>query len=385
MTVWLGIDVLWSQKFALLEGKRVGLYTNPSGVNSYLQSTYSILQWAENVNLVALFAPEHGAFASAQDGVKIDTTRASQSNIPIYSLYGDTLEPTANMLEQVDVIVVDIQDIGVRYYTYMWTMTYLLEACGKYDVEMIVLDRPNPLGGKPLGPSLHMAVSSLVGRFPVAIQHGLTIGEMAILVNQNWNPHPANLTVIPCKGWLRNMQWTDTGLQWIPTSPNMPHFSTVLQYAGSCLLEGTNLSEGRGTTLPFEVVGAPWIDANKLISKIGKSDFWIARPHTFQPTISKYAGEVCHGVQIHVLYPRLFNALKTWLSIIDLIRDMYPNQFKWIEPPDPSQPFHFDRLIGIPNFHTRDNFIRSLKSDSSLIAYAKLWDNLPLYEVRTRS
>lgn len=287
-------------------------------------------------------------------------------------------------MTDLDVVVVDIQDVGVRYYTFMWTMTYLLEACGKYDVEMMILDRPNPLGGKPSGPVLNAQFSTLVGRFPVSVIHGLTIGEMAKLVNQIWNPTPAQLTVIPCHGWSRDMQWTDTGLAWIPPSPNMPHFSTVLHYAGSCLLEGTNLSEGRGTTLPFEIVGAPWIDSQRLAHRFSYNRIWVARPHTFQPTISKYAGEVCHGIQVHVMYPRLYNALKTWLIIIDIIRDMYPDQFRWLEPPHMDQPYHFDRLLGIPNFRERDNFMLELKKDSSLISYTKLWDNLTLYNVRNR-
>lgn len=392
MAVFPGIDVLRWQHFKPLEDKRVGLYTNPSGVSASLQSTYDILRYESSVNLVALFAPEHGAFASAQDGVHIDTATDPNTGVPIYSLYGNTLEPTADMMADIDVVVVDIQDIGVRYYTFMWTMTHLLEACGKYDVEMMILDRPNPLGGKPSGTVLNEQFSTLVGRFPVSVIHGLTIGEMAKLINQNWNPHPAQLTVIPCHGWSRDMQWTDTGLAWIPPSPNMPHFSTVLHYAGSCLIEGTNLSEGRGTTLPFEIVGAPWIDGQKLAEEVNKAihstrkhSVCIARPHTFRPTISKYAGEDCHGIQLHVYYSRSFKAVQTWLTIIDIIRHLYPDKFEWLEPPDPNQPYHFDRLLGIPNIRDEDNLVLALKKDSSLMSYTKLWDNLTLYDVRTKT
>ncbi len=393
MAVYLGIDVIASQNFRVLEGKHIGLYTNPSGVSASLRSTYDILLNQANINLVALFAPEHGAFASAQDSVHIDTATDSNTGIPIYSLYGNTLKPTAEMMEDIDVIIVDIQDIGVRYYTYTWTLTYLLEACGQYDVEMMILDRPNPLGGKPAGPVLSEQFSTFVGRFPVSVQHGLTIGEMAILVNQNWNPYPASLTVIPCQGWTRDMQWLDTDLPWVPPSPNMPHFSTVLHYPGSCLLEGTNLSEGRGTTLPFEIVGAPWIDSAKLADKVNgaissqsimPTRVSIARPHTFRPTISKFAGEDCHGIQLHVNFPRHFNALETWLIIIDIIRNLYPDDFKWLEPPTPSEPYHFDRLIGVPNIREEGNLVTTIKRDSSLMSYTKLWDNLTLYDVRKK-
>jgi len=388
MSVYLGIDVLRRQHFKPLKGKRVGLFTNPSGVDAQLRSTFNILSQSDDVNLVALFAPEHGVFGAVQDGVHIDTATEPHTGLPIFSLYGDTLEPTADMMQQVDVVVVDIQDIGVRYYTFMWTMTYLLEACGKYDVEMMVLDRPNPLGGKPAGSVLDEQFSTLVGRFPVSVQHGLTMGEMAMLVNRGWNPNPAELTVIPCESWTRDMQWFDTGLAWVSPSPNMPHFLTVLQYAGSCLIEGTNLSEGRGTTLPFEIVGAPWIDARQLThavnSKLDKQ-VCIARPHVSRPSISKYADEDCYGIQLHIVNPRAFNALETWLMIIDVIRHLYPDDFAWLEPPNPKYPYHFDRLIGIPNIREEDDLVRVLKSDSSLMSYTNLWDNLTLYDIRTSS
>lgn len=386
-SVYLGIDILKSKHFAPLDGKRVGLYTNASGVDSHLMSTYNILWQAEHVNLVTLFTPEHGLSASAQDGEYINSTTDPKTGIPIYSLYGESLEPNQEMMSQVDVIVVDIQDVGIRYYTFTWTMTYLLEACGKYSVEMLILDRPNPLGGKPAGTILDMQFSSLVGRYPVPTQHGLTLGEMAKLVNQEWNPHPAKLTVIQCHGWMRNMQWSDTALQWVTTSPNMPNLSTVLHYAGSCLIEGTNLSEGRGTTLPFEIIGAPWIDNHKLAIAINqkfynKSQYGIVRPHTFIPNASKFKQQVCHGIQLHPYHPRTFNALEAWLHIIDTIRHIYPNQFEWIKTKEDNQPYHFDRLIGIPNFRKADDFVQMLKQNTDLSNYTQLWDKLTLYEIR---
>lgn len=389
-TVKLGIDVLQEQNFAPLAGKRVGLYTNASGVDQKLRSTYDILWQAENVNLVALFAPEHGFAGAEQAGENITTSTDPRTGVIMFSLYGGNYEPTSDMMSQVDVVVVDIQDIGIRYYTYMWTMTHVLEACGKHDVEMLILDRPNPLREQRVKPILDPSVSSLVGRFPVPVVHGMTIGEMAQLVNGEWLENPAQLNVIKCAHYQHSMDWNDTKLLWLSPSPNMPTLSTVAHYPGSCLIEGTNLSEGRGTTLPFEIIGAPWVDSHRLANVINQEVLdnepinIIARPHSFKPVISKHANQVCHGIQLHVNVYDAFDALTIWLNIIDLIRQLYPDDFDWREPFQEGKPYPFDRLIGIPDFRLVDNFNEALNTpqiDSALDKFIELSKPYMLYEV----
>src|SRR5664279_4071464 len=261
MTVKTGLDILAADEFKRLAGKRIGLFTNPSAVDASLNSALSLFKAAAangQIRLEALFAPEHGIDAAAADGVEIASS--SERNLPIYSLYGETQRPTVEMLDRIDLIVCDIQDIGVRYYTFLWTLTHILEAAGERGVEVLILDRPNPLGGVVVeGSPLDPALSSLVGRCSLPIRHGMTLGELAQWFNARWNPTPAVLDVIPCEGWTRSMLWEATGLTFVPPSPNMPHPATIWQYPGACLIEGTNLSEGRGTALPFEIVGAPFI------------------------------------------------------------------------------------------------------------------------------
>jgi uncharacterized protein YbbC (DUF1343 family) len=355
MTVRLGIDVLRAQAFAPLAGKRVGLFTHLAACAGDLVTTYQHLTQAEPVNVVALFAPEHGFAGAAPDGAHIDSSTDARTGLPIHSLYGKTRRPTADMLKDIDVVVVDIQDVGVRYYTFVWTMTYLLEACGEYGVAVIVLDRPNPLGDAIYGLPLYPEMESLVGRYNVPNAHGMTIGEMACMVNGSWSKHPADLTVIPCEGWQRAMRWHETGLHWIPPSPAMPHLSTVSHYPGACLIEGTTLSEGRGTALPFEIVGAPYIDGIWLADHLNKLGFSgvCFRPHLFRPTASKYAGQDCSGVQAHITDLAAYHPLHTWLGVLREIRHHYPADFGWTAPHAGvvswGEVCHFDLLTGSNN------------------------------------
>ncbi len=342
-----GVENLREQVYAPLRGKRVGLMTNPSAVDRQLNSTYDILWQAAEVELVALFAPEHGFAGAVADGEQIHTQIDPRTQLPVYSLYGNRLRPTEDMLAQVDVLVCDIQDIGVRYYTFAWTISHILEAAGEHHIEVMILDRPNPLGGEQIsGPGLDSALSSLVGRYPVPVIHGLTLGELAAYINAEHNPTPARLQVIPCLGWQRDMPWADCDLPWVAPSPNMPHISTVQHYPGACLVEGTNLSEGRGTTLPFEIVGAPWIDGHHLATVLNKADYPGVhfRPHQFRPTASKWMNEECGGVQVHITDAKRFQPIKTWLEVIRTIRQLYPSDFAWLPPHE--GVYHFDRLIG---------------------------------------
>jgi uncharacterized protein YbbC (DUF1343 family) len=352
MTVLTGLEVLRGEHFKPLEGQRVGLMTNPSAVDRDLRSDYEIFCDAPEVNLTALFGPEHGFMGAAPDAEHIATTTDPRTGLPVYSLYGRTFRPTAAMLSGLDVLVCDIQDIGVRYYTYTWTVSHILEAAGEHGVRVMILDRPNPLGGVVIdGPQLESAQSSFVGRFPVPVRHGLTLGELAQMINTRWNPTPADLTVIPCSGWRRDMTWQDTGLPWVPPSPNMPHLSTLWHYPGACLVEGTQLSEGRGTALPFEIVGAPWIDPLALAERLN-AEAWAGgmgarfRPHTFQPFHSKFAGQTCHGVQVHITDPARWRSIDVWLGVIMAIRALYPAEFAWLPAHPDTGTHHFDRLIG---------------------------------------
>ena len=349
MTVKTGLDVLVADEFKALAGKRVGLFTNPSAVDTSLYSALSLFKAAAangQITLAALFAPEHGLDASVQDGVTIGLS--SESNLPVYSLYGETQRPTAAMLENVDVVVCDIQDIGVRYYTFAWTITHLLEAAGEQGVAVLILDRPNPLGGLVVeGAPLDPALASLVGRCSIPTRHGLTLGELAQLFNQRWTTKPAKLDVIPCEGWRRSMLWEATGLTFVPPSPNMPRLETVWHYPGACLIEGTNLSEGRGTALPFEIVGAPFIDGAALADHLNAQNLPGVRfrSHSFQPTTSKWSGERCGGIQGHITDLSAYHALRVWLKVIVAVRTLYPNPFAWL-PAEKSGVYHFDRLIG---------------------------------------
>lgn len=341
----VGLEVLRDSDFAVLRGKRVGLMTNPSAVDANLESAYRILTGADAVNVVALFGAEHGFIGAADAGEKVASDVDPRTGIPVFSLYGETYKPTPKMLQNIDVIVCDVQDVGVRFYTYTWTISHILEAAGAAGVEVVILDRPNPLGGLVVeGATLDPALASLVGRVPEPIQHGMTIGEHLRFINAKHNPTPANLTVIQCEGWRRSMQWDALGRVWVLPSPNMPHISTVRHYPGACLLEGTNLSEGRGTPLPFEIVGAPFIDGIALADTLNgqKWEGVQFRPTQFLPSASKFVGKSCGGVQAHITDVS-FKPIRVWLGVVLTIRALYPDQFEWI-------PKSFDRLIGAANY-----------------------------------
>lgn len=348
MIVTAGIDRLRNEGFASLAGQRVGLMTNPSAVNQALIRTYDILRQAPNVQLKALFGPEHGFAAAEADAAHVGHSVDRHTGAPIYSLYGDTFRPTPDMLGDIDVLVCDIQDVGVRFYTYIWTISYILEACGDVGIPVMILDRPNPLGDTIAGPPLEAEFASFVGRYNIPIQHGMTIGELAHLINRQWNPTPAALTIIRCQGWRRQTRWPETGLPFVTPSPAMPHYSTVTHYPGACLIEGTDLSEGRGTALPFEIVGAPYIDAEQLANELNASniDGVVFRPHAFQPTDSKYQGQMCFGVQAHVTQADAYQPIIAWLTLIWTIRQMYPEQFSWRSAWEAGSHYHFDQLVG---------------------------------------
>src|SRR5690554_154611 len=325
--VKLGIDNI-DDHLEIFEGKRVGLITNPTGINSEYESTIDIL--FEKVNLVSLFAPEHGIRGDKQAGVPSQTTTDEVTGLPVYSLYGQTQKPTKAMMDTIDILCIDLQDAGARFYTYIYTMAYAMEASEEYDKEFVVFDRPNPAGGEKFeGNILEEEYKSFVGNYPIVQRHGMTIGELAKMFNEEFGIG-CKLTVIEMTGWKRSMYFDETNLPWVIPSPNFPSQNTALVYPGTCIFEGTNLSEGRGTTIPFEVIGAPYIDAIEYanaLNELGLKGVKF-RPAHFTPTFSKHANVLCHGVQVHVTDRDKFEPVKTGWAMLDVVRNLYPEDFQ---------------------------------------------------------
>ncbi len=335
-----GFEVLLRNHHDLLANRKVGLVSNASGVTRDLVSNVTALQQTQDVELAALFGSEHGFTGAIADGTAVSTT--TNSTLPIYSLYGPrSFHPTTKMLAGLDVLIFDIQPVGARFYTYLTTLLYVMQAAAEHHLPLIVCDRPNPIGGEIIeGPILEQSFESFVGCGALPIRHGLTIGEAARLFNEAWQTN-CDLTVIPCDGWRRGMFFDETGLPWVAPSPNMPKWETAVIYPGTCLIEGTNLSEGRGTTLPFEIIGAPWLDGVRLAESVNelRLDGVRIRPLQFIPTDSKWQSQCCAGVQLHVTDKQTFRPVTTALHLIAAIKQQHSNQFEWRLP-------HFDRLAG---------------------------------------
>jgi len=322
--VFLGIDRI-DENLSLFEGKRVGLITNQTGFNRDLVSTIDVLN--EKVNLVALFAPEHGIRGDLQAGSNVSSYVDEKTGITVYSLYGSTQKPTAEMMALIDVLCIDIQDAGARFYTYVYTMAYAMKACQEFGKQMVVFDRPNPAGGTNYeGNILDLAYSSFIGKYPIVQRHGMTIGELAGLFNTEYGIG-CDLEVILMEGWERDMYYDDTKLPWVVPSPNFPSVDTALVYPGTCIFEGTNMSEGRGTTTPFQVTGAPFIDADKYAQALNDLELpgVTFRPAYFTPTFSKHANVLCNGVQVHVTDRETFMAVKTGWAMLEVARTLFPN------------------------------------------------------------
>ncbi|AXI10057.1 DUF1343 domain-containing protein [Oceanobacillus sp. 143] len=343
----LGVEVLLDEQKQLIEGKRVGLITNPTGVDQELNSIVDLLFNDPDVELTALYGPEHGVRGDAQAGQYVEFYTDETTGLPVYSLYGQTRKPTPEMLENVDVLLFDIQDVGTRFYTYIYTMAYAMEAAKENNIEFIVLDRPNPLGGhKVEGPVLDPAYASFVGNYPIPLRHGMTVGELATLFNEKFDIG-ADLTVVEMNGWERDMYYEDTGLEFVLPSPNMPTLDTALVYPGAALIEGTNLSEGRGTTKPFEFIGAPFVNSTEFASALNTLELpgVTFRAASFTPSISKHSGKLSHGVQIHVTNKKAYKPVETGLHIVKTLHDMYPGDFKFGAENSAGVSF-FDNLIG---------------------------------------
>jgi uncharacterized protein YbbC (DUF1343 family) len=344
-----GLDVLISERLDLLRGRRVGLVTHPAAVLPDLTSATDALLNA-GVKFSALFGPEHGLDGSAADGTAVADSTDARIGVAVYSLYGPTKEPTPAMLTNVDVLVFDMQDVGARFYTFISTLYYAIRAAAKNRKPLIVLDRPNPINGAAVqGPRIESGLESFIGILPIPIRHGMTCGELARYIVAECGLS-VDLKVIAMRGWTREMWFDDAGLPWVPLSPGMPHLTTATVYPGMCLVEGTNLSEGRGTALPFEVVGAPWLDGDRLavaLNRIGLPGVRF-RPLYFVPSASKHANQTCRGVQVHVTDRGAFRPVETGVHVVAACRAQAPEPFEFLSSSWEGRPPHFDLLIGSP-------------------------------------
>jgi uncharacterized protein YbbC (DUF1343 family) len=381
-SVKTGLDRVSEYK-ELFQGKRLGIIANHTAYDRSGRFIVDVFREMPGVKLVALFSPEHGFWGIAPDAEKIDSQNHPVYNLPVYSLYGKTQKPTKDMLRNVDVLVFDIQDIGARFYTYIYTMSLAMEAAAENGKTFVVLDRPNPINGTCVeGNILEPRQASFVGLYPIPVRHGMTAGELAKMFNgQGWlaGHVKAKLVVVPMEGWRRSMWYDQTGLRFIKTSPNMPDLETAAIYPGLCLLEGTNVSEGRGTAMPFRQFGAPWINSKRLAERLNALNLPAMRfePTRFTPTSSKFKGQTCNGVRI-VVADR--NNLKPYLSGIKIVNEifrLYPDDFQW-------RASHFDRLCGtstirkaIMNGASIDELRR--KWQTGLTSFRKIRDKYLIY------
>lgn len=365
--VKLGDEVLFATRLDLIRGKRVGLIANPSSVDSHLDSIVERFRAQPDVKLVALYGPEHGVRGNAQAGQFVAYYFDEHYKLPVYSLYGqtnkppaDTLKnidenmrafdaqheaksPVAGSLKNIDVMVCDLQDVGTRIYTYVATMADAMQAAAEANIPFIVLDRPNTIGGAVMeGPILeYPKFSSFIGRYPIPLRHGMTVGELAQLFNAKYLAKKCRLTVVPMENWTRDKWFDETSLPWLPPSPNLPTLDSATVYPGQVIIEGTNLSEGRGTTRPFEFFGAPWIDGFVLAQKLNELHLpgVKLREVYFTPTFSKHAGQQCGGCQLHVTDRTTFRPVATTLAILSVVKNLYGQKLEF-------HASYFDHVMG---------------------------------------
>ncbi|MBQ7826522.1 MAG: DUF1343 domain-containing protein [Clostridia bacterium] len=355
----------------LLEGKRVGLMTNPTGIDHNFNSSIDVI--AKRFNLTALYAVEHGIRGDIQAGEHVENCVDEATGVMVYSAYGKNSHFNEEMLDAFDVLVFDIQDVGARFYTYMYSMAYALEACNRAGKAMIVLDRINPLGGEKTCGTIHnRRFASFVGDYEIPTQHGLTIGEMALYVKDFLKLDRVELTVVPVEGWKRSMRLDETDLPWVAPSPNGATLDAATAYIGTCVFEGTNVSEGRGTTLPFQVIGAPFLDGPKLAERANahKLPGVHFRPTSFCPTFSKHQGAMCHGVQVHVTDVEAVNMFEAGLVLLDEVRALGGDKFEFLYygievEGEMVNSYFLDKLLGT------DDYRLGKKTTQELIAAHK--------------
>jgi uncharacterized protein YbbC (DUF1343 family) len=334
-TVRSGLEQFVASPPKEFANKRLGLLANPASVNCRFEHARDLIAGRFPGRLKALFSPQHGFFAEKQDNM-IESAHGSDPvlGIPVFSLYGETRSPTAEMLEQIDTLIIDLQDVGTRVYTFAYTVANCLEAAKQHQIKVVILDRPNPIGGVAIeGNILNPEYTSFVGRFEIPMRHGLTMGELALLFNEQWQIG-CELTIIPMTGWRREMYFDNTGLPWVAPSPNLPTPTSAMVYPGQVIWEATNVSEGRGTCQPFELFGAPYLDEAALLQSIAaRQPGMHLRPTIFEPTFNKWAGEACRGFQIHVTDRQAYRPYRSTLAWLQWIYHHHGNDFKYKLPP----------------------------------------------------
>lgn len=332
----LGLEILLAEKYSLISGSRVGLICNPATVDHDLGHAADLFNRHPDINLRALFGPQHGIRGETQDNmIEWEGFQDLRTGIMAYSLYGKVRKPTEEMLSEVDTLVFDVQDVGTRVYTFIYTMALAMEAAREFGKRFIALDRPNPIGGLGIeGAILEPGHESFVGMFPIPMRHGMTVAELARMFNEEFGIG-CDLEVMPMRGYRREYWFNDTDAPWVIPSPNIPTPDTAKVYPGTVLVEGTQISEGRGTTRPFEINGAPYADSQEVAEYLSKLDLPGVhfRPHSFLPTFQKHAGSLCHGVQIHALDREAFSPVITGIALIKAFHDLYPDDFQWQSPP----------------------------------------------------
>jgi uncharacterized protein YbbC (DUF1343 family) len=341
-----GLDVLIGTEFEGLRGRSIGLVCNQASICSgytHILDLLLPLHKAGALNIASVMGPQHGLFGHTQDNmIEWEGRLDPRTGLAVHSLYGENREPTPVMLDSVDTLVVDLCEVGARYYTFIWTLALCMKACAERGIRVLLLDRPNPIGGLQVeGTVLDPGFASFVGLHPLPTRHGMTLGEIALYFKHSFYPK-ANLEVVRIQNWSRGDYINDTSLPWAPPSPNMPTVDTATVYPGGCLLEGTNLSEGRGTTRPFEIFGAPWIDGWKLADSLNdlRLPGTYFRPIQFQPTFQKHASKLCEGCFLHVPARRAFQPVLTYVAILQEIRKQCGDLFQWNEP-----PYEYERVI----------------------------------------
>jgi uncharacterized protein YbbC (DUF1343 family) len=367
LTVVTGLDRLLKDPSRYLGSQAVALVTNQTGVTRSLEPALDAFHECSEINLVAAFGPEHGVRGDVQDALGVESSVDEYTGVPVYSLYGDHLKPTPEALDGIDAMVFDIQDCGARFYTYVSTLTYCMEAAQENGVSVVVLDRPNPVNGLAVeGNTLEPGYASFIGLHPVPIRHGLTMGELALFINRGVG---CDLSVVEMRGWRRGMWYDETGLPWVQPSPNLPTLDTATVYPGTCFFEGVNASEGRGTTRPFEYLGAPWVDGRGWAAALNGLRLPGAgfRACHFTPAYLRYRNERCGGVQVHVTDRDAFRPVETGLHLLRILMDLQPDGFAFNEPTYEERR-HFDLLAGT------DRLRRSLTEGATVDDIVASWE-----------
>lgn len=371
----LGIEQLTSSPPKWLSGPRLGLLCNLASTDSKLRHSRDLINGCFPGQLTCLFSPQHGFYSEKQDNMKESCHGIDEpTGLPLYSLYSDKRRPTREMFDLFDVLIIDLFDIGTRVYTFLYTMAYCLQAAAEFGKKVLVLDRPNPIGGNQVeGNIIRPDCYSFVGLYPIPMRHGLTFGELALLLNNHFRID-AELEVIPMQGWKRNMLYSDTRLPWVFPSPNMPSLMSALVYPGQVIWEGTNISEGRGTCLPFELFGAPFFDQHQILQAVEQNNFitgCFLRPLTFEPTSNKWSGQACRGFQLHVIDSSLYRPYRTTLVLLQTVMSLYPSAFQYKQPP---YEYEYERLpmdLILGDIHVRE----ALEQGESIMDIENTWQN----------